>query len=253
MELQLLGSLTVVRNGRRHNLASKRVRTVLALLALAPGQPVGFDHLVDQLWADRRMENSRNALQANIGRLRKFLESVTGDRGDQLVHTLYGGYLLNLPSEAVDAHRFLSLAERGGAAAAASRPEEAVRLLEEALRLWRGPALLDLYEGPRLQLEASHLDEQRLSAREDLIAAKLALGEERGIISELKQLTTQYPGRERFTEQLMLALYRNGRQTEALDVFHRTRRWLVSELGLEPGRSLAEVYRSILSQTLVAD
>jgi DNA-binding SARP family transcriptional activator len=250
MELQLLGSLTVLQNGRQHHLASKRVRTVLALLALSPGQPVGFDHLVDQLWAERRMENSRNALQANIGRLRKFLETVTGDRGDQLVRTLHGGYVLNLPPEAVDAHSFLSLAERG-AAAAARRPEEAVRLLEQALRLWRGPALFDLYEGSRLQLEATHLDEQRLSAREDLIAAKLTLGEVHGIISELRQLTTEHPGRERFSEQLMLALYRNGRQTEALDVFHRTRQWLVSELGLEPGRGLAEVYRSILSQDVL--
>ncbi|MFJ6215760.1 BTAD domain-containing putative transcriptional regulator [Streptomyces sp. NPDC092296] len=252
MEVQILGSLAVQSGDQLYRLPSKRVRTVLALLALTPGEPVGVDHLIDQLWPDRRMGNSRNALQANIGRLRRFLESITDSGTGRVVRTLSESYVLELPPEAVDSHLFLSLAERGAMEVGTSH-EEAIALLEQALRLWRGPALFDLYDSPRLQLEAHHLDEQRLSVREDLIAAKLAVGRIRSVIPELRQLTQLHPGRERFSEQLMQALYRDGRQTEALDVFHRTRSWLVRELGLEPGHRLSGVYHSILTHDPVLD
>ncbi|KAF4406772.1 MULTISPECIES: AfsR/SARP family transcriptional regulator [Streptomyces] len=247
MEIQLLGPLTLVHGEVRQHVCSKRVRTVLALLALPPGTPLQFEQLMEELWGDRELENMRNALQANVLRARKILGTLTGRRGDEVVRTVSGGYVLDLDPQSVDANRFLSLAARGSARVQ-SEPEESVRLLEQALNEWRGPALFDIYEGPRIQLETAHLQEQRLCAREDLIAAKLSLGDARGVIPELLQLIAQHPGRERFSEQLMLALYRNGRQTEALDVFHRTRRWMVKELGLEPGRGLSRIYQSILTQ-----
>jgi DNA-binding SARP family transcriptional activator len=250
MEIQILGSLAVTHGESRYGVASTRVRTILALLAVSPGTPLPFDQLVDELWADRPMGNARNALQANVGRLRKLLESVTGRRGDELVRTVGSGYALEIPVESVDSRRFLDLAAQG-AAHVEHQPAKAVRLLEAALGLWRGPALFDVCDGMRCRIEAAQLDERRLSVREDLITAKLANGEERGIVPELRQLAAEHPERERFSEQLMLALYRDGRQTEALDVFHRARRRLASELGLEPGRALRRLYQAILVQDQV--
>jgi DNA-binding SARP family transcriptional activator len=247
MEIQILGSLVLVAGERRIAIASRRVRTVLALLSLSPGTAVPFDQLVDEIWTDKPIGNARNALQANILRLRKLLELVTGRPGDELVRTVGGGYQLIVPSNSVDADRFLALAKRGSAKGK-SRPEEAIELLEEALRLWRGPALFDVCDGLRCRIEAARLDERRLAAREDLIAAKLAVGAERGVVSELRQLTAEHPERERFSEQLMLALYRDGRQIEALEVFHHARKRLASELGLEPGRALRQLYQAILVQ-----
>ncbi|TQM84833.1 DNA-binding SARP family transcriptional activator [Saccharothrix saharensis] len=245
MQVQILGAVALAREDRRMGVAARQVRTLLALLALSPGTPVPFDQLVEELWAGKQMGNARNALQANVVRLRKLLEQFADVPGDCLVRTVSSGYVLDLPGGAVDAHLFRDLADRGSALVP-HRPGEAIDLLERALRLWHGPALFDVSDGLRFRIEAARLDERRLSAREDLIAAKLANGEDRGVVSELKQLAAEYPERERFSEQLMVALYRNGRQTEALDVFHHTRRRLASELGLEPGRAMRRLYQAIL-------
>ncbi|MCU1686666.1 MAG: Transcriptional regulator, family [Amycolatopsis sp.] len=247
MEIQILGPLSLARDGTARDVGSARVRTVLAMLSFTPGTALSANQLVDELWPDRAIGNTRNALQANVVRLRKLLESVSGVRGDILVRTTSVGYLLDVPADAVDAHRFLDLAERG-ARNVTREPELAVEQLESALRLWRGPALFDVAGGHRCQGEATLLDERRLAAREDLIAAKLATGGERVVVSELKQLVAEHPERERFSEQLMIALYRSGRQAEAVDVFHYARKWLDRELGLEPGRPLRQLYHSILNQ-----
>lgn len=250
MEVQVLGSTTITYEGRLHTVSSRRVRTTLALLALSWRTPLRFEYLVDELWADRPLRNARNALQSNVRRLRRLLETVTGCPGDELLRTVSGGYLLDVSRDAVDAHRFLDLADRG-ARQVDRDPEAAIPLLESALRLWRGSALSDVSDGLRCRIEAARLDERRLSAREDLITAKLMNGNSRAVLSELAQLATEYPERERFSEQLMLALYRNGRQTEALDVFHYARRRLANELGLEPGRALQQLYQAILVQDQV--
>lgn len=247
MEIHILGSLALTQDTQRWGVASKRVSSVLALLALTPGQPVPFDQLVDELWGDGRIANAKNALQANVTRLRKLLASITGRRGGDLVRTVGGGYLLDVPAESVDAHRFLTLADRG-AALVARDAAPAAEVLEQALGMWRGPALLDICEGFRCRTEAAQLDERRLTAYEDLITAKLAVGAERVSVPELRHLAVEHPGRERLSELLMLALYRDGRQTEALEVFHGTRRRLANDLGLEPGRSLHEIYQAILKQ-----
>ncbi|MEU9714600.1 AfsR/SARP family transcriptional regulator [Streptomyces sp. NPDC047976] len=228
-------------------MASKRVSAVLALLALSPGQPVPFDQLVDELWGDGRIANAKNALQATVTRLRKLLVSVTGRQGSDLIQTVGGGYVLHVPKESVDAHRFLALADRGAALVGADAPR-AVEVLEQGLGMWRGAALMDVSEGFRCRTEAAHLDERRLTAYEDLVTAKLAVGLERVSVPELRQLAAEHPGRERLSELLMLALYRDGRQTEALEVFHDARRRLADDLGLEPGRSLHEIYQAILKQ-----
>jgi SARP family transcriptional regulator, regulator of embCAB operon len=253
LNIDFLGPLAVSSAGRRSDVGSRKVRTVLAILALSPGVPIPFHLLVDELWADKPMGNARNALQANIARLRKILtnaRAAEGADGDEVIHTVSSGYLLDVPPESVDAHRFRTLADLG-AARVESSPREAIVLLEQALRLWRGPALFDVLDGERCRAEAARLDERRLTAREDLIAARLANAEERSVVPELKQLVAEHPERERLSEQLMLALYRTGRQTEALNVFHYIRSWLGDELGLEPGRSLRSLYQAILAQDVV--
>ncbi|MBP2320256.1 DNA-binding SARP family transcriptional activator [Kibdelosporangium banguiense] len=244
MRIQLLGPLSVSVPGRRGDVGSRKVRTVLARLALSPGVPVPCEQLVHELWGDKPMGNARNALQANIARLRKILG------GPDLVRTLGNGYLLDVPPQAIDVHRFGYLADQGSARVERA-PKEAVHLLEAALRLWRGPALCDVLDGAWCRAEAGRLDERRLIAREDLIAARLANAEDRGVLSELKQLVTEHPERERLSEQLMLALYRSGRQSEALNVFHYTRTRLGKELGLQPSRALRSLYQAILVQDVV--
>ncbi|MFI9644789.1 BTAD domain-containing putative transcriptional regulator [Streptomyces sp. NPDC052040] len=221
--------------------------SVLALLALTPGRPVPFDQLVDELWGDEPIANAKNALQANVTRLRKLLVTVAGGEGRQLVRTVGTGYLLDLRPEAIDAHRFAALADEG-AALLGRDPAAAAVLLEQALDMWRGVALLDVSEGFRCRTASERLEERRLIAYEDWVAAKLAVGSERTPVPELRQLAAEYPGHERLSELLMQVLYRDGRQTEALDVFHQARRRLAEDLGVEPGRSLHAVYQAILHQ-----
>lgn len=220
---------------------------MLALLALSPGRTVSSDQIEDELWAGRRMANARNALQANVVRLRRFLAPITGLKGDELIRTVGGGYLLDVPPESVDAHRFLRWADTG-AELVRTDPARAVVLLEEALALWRGPALLDAHDGLRIRIGAADLEERRITAYEDLVTAKLGVDAPRISVPELRQAAADHPERERLSELLMLALYREGRQSEALDVFHRARRRLAGDLGLEPGPALHSAYQAILEQ-----
>jgi DNA-binding SARP family transcriptional activator len=248
MRIDILGTLSLTGvNGKKFNIGSRKLRTVVALLALSPCTPVPIDELVEELWAERPVGNAPNALQANVARLRKLLETVSGRPGGELVRTSSGGYVLDVPPEDVDAHEFVTLAD-SGAKILQERPREAVDLLQRALRLWRGPALVDVPDGTRCRAGAGYLEERRLAAREDLVAARLSTGEERAVVSELRQLVAEHPERERLSEQLMLALYRTGRQTEALDAFHSLRNWLDEELGLQPNREVRGLYQAILSQ-----
>ncbi|MGW1818021.1 AfsR/SARP family transcriptional regulator [Streptomyces sp. NPDC002125] len=247
MEINVLGSLCISWEGRRTTPVSQRASVVLSLLALTPGAPVSFDQIVDELWAGRSMVNARNALQANVVRLRRILKDITGLGGEQLVRTVGSGYLLDVAPGVIDAHRFAEMADKGGALVR-SDPRAAVAELEAALALWRGPALLDAADGLRCRAQAAHLEERRVSAYEDLVAAKLADDAERVSLAELRQFAADHSERERLSELLMLALYRDGRQAEALEVFHGARRRLADDLGLEPGRALYSAYQAILAQ-----
>ncbi|RFU82517.1 SARP family transcriptional regulator [Streptomyces triticagri] len=248
MHIGILGPLLVGDGTRSVALRAKKIRVMVAMLALNPGRVVAFDELMDELWGEAPLKNARNALQANVKRLRKSLGELGLDDSEQgRVQTVDNGYLLDVPEDALDAYRFLRTAERG-AALVDGRPHEAITLLRESLAMWRGPALLDASDGPRCRAMALRFDEQRRAVREDLISAQLQIGDAAAVIPELQQLLAQYPERERFSEQLMLALYRCGRQTEAIDIFHRTRRQLDLELGLKPSRRLAGLYQAILIQ-----
>jgi DNA-binding SARP family transcriptional activator len=252
VQIKLLGTLEIRANGRIYSVRAKKVRTLLAMMALSPGGPVSHEQLADELWGPRSLTNSRNALQANIARLRRLFKLITEESGDEIVRTTYGGYQLAVPAESIDSQRFLDLARRGSSLVG-SAPEEAIGLLREALVQWRGPALMDVHEGVRCRAAATHLDERRLAAQEDLVAARLAVGRHHDIVHELRQLVTENPGRERLSELLMLALYRAGQQSEALSVFHHTSRWLGSELGLSPGRAMRHLYQAILVQDCTLD
>lgn len=248
MEIGILGPVTIATTTGNVPVPAMMVRATLSVLVLASGQVVAYDDLVDELWADAPLTNARNALQANIRRLRKLLQAkIPGRAGEEILRTASNGYFLDILPDQVDAYRFSDLAGRGSSLLE-KQPDKAIGYLRQALSLWRGPALSDAGEGIRRQSAADRLNEWRITVREDLIAAQLAIGDERRTIAELKQLVTQHPERERLSQQLMVALYRSGRQTEALDVFRQTRQWLTRELGIEPSRALFQVQQAILTQ-----
>jgi DNA-binding SARP family transcriptional activator len=247
LEVLVLGPIVVAAEDRTQAIKSRKVRAALCLLALNAGHAVPTDELIDELWGESPPAKVRNALQANIVRLRRALAAPRDPLGMQIIQTMNSGYMLDLDGGQVDATRFQRLAGQGHAELR-TRPVQALNSLTEALALWRGQALDDVAEGLRCSAAAIYLDEQRMTAREDTVAARMVLRDERSLVPELRHLVAQYPGRERFSEQLMIALYRCGRQSEAIDVFHRARRWLSAELGLEPCRSLRGVYQAILVQ-----
>jgi DNA-binding SARP family transcriptional activator len=246
MEIGILGPVWVVTGGEVRLLKAKKARTMLAVLALHPGRVIPFDELTDELWPESSLGNARNALQAHAARLRRQLEKWTPGSG-RLVCTVDQGYVLDISPHDVDANRFTELADRG-AELVDRRPDLAVQELQEALALWRGSALFDTDMGLRCRSAAISLAERRTAAQEDLISAQINCGRERLVVPELRQLVAQHPERERLSEQLMLALYRSGRQTEALEVFHTARQWLSDELGVEAGHALHSMYHAILNQ-----
>jgi DNA-binding SARP family transcriptional activator len=243
VQIGILGTVSVTVDGQQHEIRASKVRAMLATLALEAGRAISHEELADELWSGQPLGNVRNALQANATRLRRVLDGP----GPPPLRSLRNGYLLDIPRENVDADRFLVLAGQG-AMALRDDPGHALELLHAALQLWRGPALLDAGDGLRCRAAAALFDERRLAVWEDLISARLAIGDDRRAVAELRQLVGQHPLHERFRDQLMLALYRTGRQSDALELFHQTRRLLDQELGLRPSVSLQRRYVEILAQ-----
>jgi DNA-binding SARP family transcriptional activator len=237
VEIRLLGPLEVRDGERVVSLPRRQQRALLAALALRVGQVVASERLVDDLWGERAPAAATGSLQNTVAALRKAL-------GRDLLVTQAPGYRLALEPEALDTNRF----ERLLAEARDAEPARKVALLEEALALWHGPALADLDEEHFARREADRLEELRLTATEDRIDAELALGRHAGVVGELETLVTASPPRGRPCGQLMLALYRCGRQAEALEVYRSFRLALQDELGLDPSRELQELERKILRQ-----
>jgi DNA-binding SARP family transcriptional activator len=239
MQFRILGPLEVLDGDRVLELPGLRQRSLLALLLLHANQAVSSDRLIEELWPEEPAASHAGALQVNVSRLRKSL-----GRGADLLATLPAGYTIRLDPGQLDLDRFERLVEDAGAAA----PQEAAEKLREALRLWRGPPLADFAYEPFAQAAIGRLEELRLLAVELRIDADLALGRHSALVAELDALSVEHPLRERLRGQLMLALYRAGRQAEALAVFQDTRMALVEELGIEPGVGLQELERAILRQ-----
>jgi DNA-binding SARP family transcriptional activator len=241
LELRILGPLEADRDGDPVRLGGRKQRALLALLGLEPGQAVPTGRLIEALWPEQD-EGAAARLQVYVSQLRKAI----GDA--DAVEMRGGGYALAVEPEAVDAARFERLAREGGRALAGGDPAAAASALRAALELWRGPALGDLGYEAFAQPAVGRLEELRLGAEEDRIDAELALGAHRELLPELEQLVAEQPLRERLRRGLMLALYRCGRQADALDAYLAAYRTLVDELGAEPGPELRDLHAAMLRQ-----
>jgi DNA-binding SARP family transcriptional activator len=241
MDYRILGPLVVSREGEPVSLGGRRNTELLSLLLLRPNQVVSSDRLVEDLWVGAPPAKPRKAVQVYVSRLRKTL-------GVAVLETRSSGYLLRVAEGELDASRFEHLFSDGRQALAAGNPSRAATLLRHALALWRGPALADVMYEPFAQAEAARLEELHLSCVEAKVDADLALGRHADLAAELEALIDRHGDRERPRGQLMVALYRSGRQAEALELYRRTRRHLVDELGLEPGPELRSLETAILNQ-----
>jgi DNA-binding SARP family transcriptional activator len=246
LEFRVLGPLEVLKGGRPVPLGGRRQRALLALLLLHANEPLSADRLITELWGDAAPETARKMVQNNVWQLRKLLEEEAA--APQLLTTLPGGYELRLGPDQLDADRFTRLVGDARRALARGDAATAAASLREGLALWRGPALVDFVDEAFAQTPIARLQELRVEALEHRIEADLALGSTAELVGELETLVAQYPLRERLRAHLMQALYRSGRQAEALGVYQETRRLLVEELGLEPSPALQRLERAILVQ-----
>jgi DNA-binding SARP family transcriptional activator len=249
MEFRVLGPLEVRRDSRPLTLGAAKQRAVLAILLLHANEVVSRDRLIDDLWGERPPESARNAIQVYVAQLRKVVEPERAQgRPGRVLLTRPGGYLLRVGPNALDAARFETLVADGSAARASGDPARASSLLHDSLSLWRGSPLADFTYEPFAQAEIARLEELRLAAIEERLEADLALGRHIAVVGELEGLVRDHPLRERLRCQLMLALYRSGRQAQALDVYQEARRTLIDELGIEAGPELRKLEGSILRQ-----
>ena len=241
VEFWILGPLEVVEHDGPLVLGGPKQRALLAILLLHRGEVVSTDRLSDELWGERPPASAAKTVQAYVSNLRRAL-------GDGLLVTRGHGYVLQAERGQLDLDRFEALVAEGRAALGEGDAQGASERLREALALWRGPPLADLAYEPFAQAEVARLEEERLAALEDRIDADLALGRHAALVGELGALVREHPLRERLLAQLMLALYRSGRQADALERYQQARRRLTDELGIEPGRELQELERAILNQ-----
>ena len=241
MEFRILGPLEVCDDGRTLPLGGPKLRKVLALLLLRPGEVLSTDRLIDEIWGERPPTKAAASLQVYVSRLRKLLPP-------GILLTEGRGYRLALSGEEIDAHRFERLFEEGRSARKQGDPERAAGLMRQALEVWRGPALADFAYESFAQGEIARLEELRVAVLEERIEADLARGRHSELVGELEALIAAYPLRERLRGQLMLALYRSGRQAEALEAYQDARRALAEGLGIEPSPVLRELERAVLDQ-----
>ncbi|MDX6567478.1 MAG: hypothetical protein QOH15_56, partial [Gaiellales bacterium] len=251
VEYTVLGPLAVWHDGRRVPLGSRKQRAVLAILMLRANEVVTPDALIDELWGGQAPASAAHTLQVYVSRLRAALRA-SGAPDDVLV-TRSSGYMLRIGFGELDLDRFDRLAAEGRRALEAGSAERAAEKLATALELWKGPAFADLAFEPFVQVDGERLAERRLVALEDRIDADLALGRHRDLAAELGSLVARYPLRERLRGQLMLALYRAGRQADALATYRDAHEHLVVELGLAPSRELQALEQAVLRQDASLD
>jgi DNA-binding SARP family transcriptional activator len=248
MDFGVLGPLEVSHEGRVLPLGGTKQRALLALLLLHANQVISSDRLIDELWADERPESGPAALQVRVSKLRKALGA-----GGKLIVTRAPGYVIHVGSDQLDLQRFERLVSEAERDLRGGDPAQASSKLGEALSLWRGAPLADLAYELFVQPAIARLEELRLVAQELRIEAELALGRHNEVVVELDALVAAHPLREGLSGQLMLALYRSGRQAEALEAYQAARRTLVEQLGIEPGPRLQDLERSILRQDPALD
>jgi YVTN family beta-propeller protein len=263
MDFRILGPLEVRDGSRPLALGGEKQRALLAILLLDRNKVVSSDRLIDELWGESPPPGARRTLRAYVSKLRRAMGAngassavaVDSERkpGDGVLLTKAHGYVLQVAPGELDLERFRELADRGRDALATGRPEEAATLLRDALSLWRGPPLAEFAYERFAQNAIAQIEELRLGAAEERVEAELALGHARAVVGELRDLVVRHPLRERLHGELMLALYRSGRQAEALEVFQGFRRTLSEELGLEPGPGLQQLELAILTRDPALD
>ena len=246
MEFRILGPLEVIGPNGPIEIGSGRQRAILALLVLRIGETVSGNQLIDEVWGDDPPPSAQHALEVHVSGLRRAL-------GTDRIETQPGGYRLSPQGSRVDLRRFEALVADGSAALADRDAEVAATRFAAALALWRGPALADLSAGPIARATATRLDELRAVALERRIDADLARGRHLGLISELRSIVAETPLSEAFQARLMLALYRSGRQADALAAYHTARETLDRELGVEPGPELEAMQRAVLQHDPALD
>src|SRR5687767_2618685 len=242
MDFRILGPLEVAEGGRTIPIVGERQRALLAILLIHANEPVSTDELIDELWAEPPRASPKKNLQVQVSRLRKAL----GDASTRLV-TQPNGYLLQVGPGELDLDRCERFAHEGREALATDDPRRAADLLRKALEVWRGPALAEFGYEAFAQAEIGRLEELRLTVTEDRIDADMACGGHTEVVGALAALVSEHPLRERLRRQLVLALYRGGRQAEALEAYRDARQMLGEELGLEPTPALRELEQAILT------
>jgi DNA-binding SARP family transcriptional activator len=251
VEINVLGPLEVSVGGVPVVPTASKPSQVLAILALNAGRVVTADTLTDELWAGNPPRSLVSTLHTHILKLRRNLDRALAGTGEltakDIVVTRRAGYLLNVEPAAVDAIRYEQLSTAGRRAVNEGHPERASRTLAEALRLWRGPVLADVPIGPQLEIEAMRLDENRLGDLHLRIEADLRLGRHHQLLGELVTLCRRYPMLENFCAQHMIALYRSGRQSQALVAYRTLRDEMVAQLGVEPSPQLRRLHSAILT------
>src|SRR5215510_14833733 len=254
LEFGILGPLEVQVSGRAVPLGGPRQRAVLALLLLEANRVVSMDRLAEDVWGGDPPEGWATTLQTYVFHLRQALEPDRSRGAASGVLVTRGrGYLLRVDREHLDGALFQDGFTAGRAALEAGRYAEAAETLRRALDLWRGPVLADLADYAFTRPEAARLEDLRLAALEARIDADLALGRRDTLTSELQQLVADQPLRERLHGQLMVALYRCGRQADALAAYRRVRELLADELGIDPAEPLRRLHEAVLAQDQALD
>jgi predicted ATPase/DNA-binding SARP family transcriptional activator len=249
MRFGILGPLQVIGDdGRELALGGRMPRAVLALLLLRANEVVSSDQLIEELWAGAPPASGAKGLHVHVSRLRRALAAGHSDPDGERLVTTAGGYVLRVGPEELDVQRCERLIGEGRSLLAAGRPDQALGALSGALELWRGDVLADFQYDAFAQGEIARLGELRAAVLEERIGVEMLLGREAQVLGELERLVRDYPYRERLRGQLMLALYRTGRQAEALAAYRAARSALVDELGMEPSVELRQLHEAILAQ-----
>ncbi|MFD3546704.1 BTAD domain-containing putative transcriptional regulator [Streptomyces sp. NPDC058655] len=257
MEIKVLGPLSAEVNGGSIVPTARKPRQILTLLALYPGRVLPVPTLMEEIWGTELPPSALTTLQTYILQLRRRLGTAMGPGSPggpglpggakDVLTTRHGGYLLQIPPESVDVHTYEALVTQGHTRFEDGDDHGAATALRAALALWQGPALVDVRLGPILEIEVMRLQESRLRTTERRLDADLRLGRHSELIAELTDLTARHPQHEGLHSQVMVALYRSGRQATALDVYRRLRARLIEDLGVEPSPPLQRMHQAMLA------
>lgn len=257
VEIMVLGPLDAREGGRSVVPTAAKPRQVLSMLAMHVGDIVPVPSLIEELWGEKPPRSAMTTLQTYIMQLRRLITSALPDDGEtsakDVLHTRFGGYLLDIPTDGVDAYEFERLATAGERAFSLGDDAAASRLLRQAETLWRGGALVDVATGMPLGIEVVRLEERKLAVTETRIDAELRLGQHQMLLSELSMLTARHPMNESLCAKYMLALYRAGRQWKALEAYGKLRDTLVDELGVDPSSRMRQLHQLVLASDEALD